>query len=251
MAIGLVSVQKTFMGEDWINTYAVSTNNDLTPGFGDDYLAALLAGKETISDGFTTPGDALYAGGNSALFALIGFERLLHFNTVEFTRVYISDGKNNSQSPGNKFAVFDTSFNGLRAIGSEGPAPGSICLQVNRVPASYSSRRGRLFYRLVVARSQVGAGANRLVDFATPAVRTLYESLVRDCLDASFLAEFLSAGPQAQQQALAIPKYVPDNLPGAGQLDGGTPVADLIVRNIVPRQVKRGRKKPKNDVTSG
>jgi hypothetical protein len=237
MAYGLINIQKTLAGEKWVNTYGVMTDGSaLAPISGTDIPNI---NQFPVTDDTTDPNSGTYAGGTSLVHAIIGFEREMHSNAVEFTQVYITDGQDNSGNVNNVFQVVDTSFAGLVAdITAANVAPGSITLQVNRNPVGYSQRRGRIFMRAVMATEDIGIGSNRLVDFATPADRTIVENRLANAIASSLLGNYMAGGSQVTSMALAIPSY--NALSGA--LDGAVVIDSLVVRNIVSRQVKRGRK---------
>jgi hypothetical protein len=237
MAYGLINIQKTLAGEDWINTYGVMTDGSaLAPISGTDIPNI---NQFPVTDATTDPNSGTYAGGTSLVHAILGFERLMHSSAVEFSQVYITDGQDNSGNVNNVFQVVDTSFAGLEAaINAAAVAPGSITLQVNRNPVGYSQRRGRIFMRAVMAQGDIGIGNNRLVDFATPQDRTDAENRLDTAITSSLLGNYMAGGSQVTSMALAIPSY--NALTGA--LDGAVVIESLVVRNIVSRQVKRGRK---------
>jgi hypothetical protein len=237
MAYGLINIQKTLAGEDWINTYGLmSDGSALAPITGTDIPNI---NQQPVTDATTDPNSGTYAGGTSLVHAILGFERLMHSKDVEFTQVYITDGQDNSGNVNNVFQVVDTSFAGLEtSITASDVAPGSITLQVNRNPVGYSQRRGRIFLRACMKQTWIGIGSNRLVDFATPSDRTDTESRLATAITSSLLDSFMAGGSQVTSMALAIPSY--NALTGA--LDGGVIIESLVVRNIVSRQVKRGRK---------
>lgn len=238
MSYGLIISEKQYLGEKWVNTYGFITNDTSALPISGSDIELITANLGAFTDGDTDPDGTGYEGGNSIIAAIIGFERIMHAEFIEFTQIYVSDGQRNEGGGLQVFAVFDTSYNGLRSGEDDQYAPGNVTLQVNRNPRGFSARRGRLFYRGVLLAGDVAFGASRLVDFENTAARQKYENLVADALANSLLDQYLQGGSQQGQQDLAIPSYDPNT----SEMTGANPMSSLTVRNVVSRQVKRGRR---------
>lgn len=243
MGIGLVVVEKQLQGELWSNTYGFRVGPDSGAPLTETDIQAIGFEVPVLGTN-TNPADTPnYRGDEFLIHAIIGFERLLHYDSVEFVRIYITDGKKNPLPLNSVFATIDVNFNGLRQFGTGiSSAPGTITLQVNRVPAGIGILRGRLFYRAVLRDEDIGFGANRTVDFSSPTARTTYENLVANSVIGSGLINFLNTGTPPDP-CLGIPRYGPDGTPEADQLISVNDIGSLIVRNVVSRQVKRGRRR--------
>lgn len=243
MAIGLIVVEKQLAGEVWVNTYGCITNGVNTGDLQESDLQ-LIGALSPLTLNNTNPSDPSYLGGTFLVHAIMGFERRLHWVNAEFVRLYVTDGKKQELPLRGEFVTVDINFNGLRTNTSgQHPAPGSVTLQVNRVPASPGVLRGRAFYRAVLFDEEVGVGSTRLVDFVSIAARTNMEALVNQQITESLLDRYFFGGANADTQQLAIPSYVPQGQPNEGQLSTANVIRNLVVRNVVSRQVKRGRRR--------
>ncbi len=243
MGIGLIVVEKQLAGEIWSNTYGFRVGPDSGAALTETDIQAVGFEVPVLATN-TDPNDSVnYRGDEFLIHSIIGFERLIHYSTVEFVRIYITDGKKNPLPLNSVFATIDVNFNGLRGFSSSTSSlPGTITLQVNRVPAGIGILRGRLFYRAVLRDEDVSFGAARTVDFRDSTTRTTYENLIANNVILSSLVNYLNTGTQPNP-GLGIPRYGPDGTPEADQLISMNDVGSLVVRNVVSRQVKRGRRR--------
>lgn len=251
MPIGLITIEKQLQGEKWVNTYGVAYDTLDTADLTDSALSDMGFG-ETYGPEDTDPEVPVSLRSSRILQAILTWERAIHFTSVALTKAYITDGKDNSEAPANTFATLDLALTGLRPAGSPPDfrllAPGNTTLQINRVPATFSARRGRLFLRACMLREEVSPGPRRLVDFSSPTALATYQTLVTGLVASSDLGAFMSSDgsmPDPPRQALIIPKYsppVPSNPGAGGELIGGTFVREFIVVGPVGRQVPRGRR---------
>jgi hypothetical protein len=238
MGIGMIIIKKAIDGEEFSNTYAFQYESGLAQ-LGPADLTAIGAETE-ITDVNTTPSltDAPFL-----LHRLIGFDRLLTHTSVTYLEVYVTDGTRNETDPGNVFFTAPLDFLGLWS--SANPAPGSITLLIQRVPAGFSARKGRLFMRGSLDESEIRFGGDALVTWQTPGTRTTVITRVNNAVSESelnlhFNDEFGGPGP-----VLVIPHFdevaLPDNKIGRN-LVSGTPIARLTAYRPNARQVKKGRK---------
>jgi hypothetical protein len=239
MASGLIVSKKRYGGEEWSNTYAFITQNDATPGLSSGDIDTITGGSIGFADVSTDPTDTNYAGSVSLLHAIIGFERTLHSNVIDFNQIYVSDGLDNTGTLSNTFAVWDTNYLGLRAVNEDQLMPGNVTLLVSRTPMGFSQRRGRLFLRGVLNEADVSFSGKRLIDFKDTAARQTYVTLVADAIIQSVLDTYLGQNGISSALSLAIPNFDPVS----GTLMAATPVANLVVNRPNSRQVQRGRRR--------
>lgn len=244
--VALVVIEKEYLGETWSNTHAFLASPVGGPLLPDD-LEAIIGGAlvDGITDDETNPtvGDPDYVGATSPLAAAIGFERMLHFSGVRFTRVYLSDGKTlEGSSP--IFATFPVSFFGLRTLLiGDVVAPLSNVLQIDRVPYGFSARPGRLQLRAALLRVETMAGPVDGIELPPEAV-TAVTARVGNAVEESLLNTwFTGFGPDPFDGIkYVIPKYAGSG-PGEGAITGYSYVSGLSVDGAKARQVQRGKKK--------
>lgn len=243
MAYGLVIIEKEHLGETWSNTHAFDTGG--TPGLGDDDLIAI--GMDLIVTGLE-----LYLGGvgydaavAKLLSALIAFERKMHFQAINFTKLYVTDGKINTPLDPNSFAVATLAFTGQRAAGDpDAIMPGNVTFQVNRVPAGFSARQGRMYMRGVLGDADVRFAGRGGVAWTSAAANVSYNSVLQGAVTESGLNRYFGAGVDGVQYC--IPQYAREAIPEVqriGQLNGVTPIGGLVGLGPASRQMKRGRKR--------
>lgn len=245
MGIGLITVQKEYQGEQWINTHAFSTG---APTALDDSDIAEI-GWETASADWNahTGGTGFTAGTEGLVGCILAFERNMHYTGILINKIYVSDGKQEDIADPNTFAVATVSLPGLRTMGGtaeEMILPGSIALQINRQPAGYSARQGRLFMRGVLQDSQVRFASRGGVDFTTSAIRDGNNVFVNLTINQSGLSRYFSGGALPVQYCIPHYQKKEDDPAGkGGKLIGVTQVAKLVMVGPVSRQMKRGRKR--------
>ena len=247
MGIGLVIIEKEYNGESWSNTHAFSTAG-----------GSLLIDSDMVAIGIDqvqagTPAALGGAGFDpaTALFvsSLLSFERALTFTPINFTRVYVTDGKINNILDPNAFAVATLGVQGLRTLGGETEVdiiPGNVTLQINRVPAGFSHRQGRMFLRGALEDGSVRFAGKGGVAFTGVPIADGYRSLLAATVAASGISRFYGAG--AAGLVYGIPQYVTTALIGVqrkGQLNHVVPIGSLVLAGPVGRQMKRGKKKKK------
>lgn len=240
--VGLVIVEKTFLGEIWTNTHALAVPG-LDPPLNIGGLDEMTGGVSGFPDAYTDPSSGSYGGSLSPLAAILGFERLVHGTQVQFTRLYVSDGKTPGSGTG-AFATFPLNFAGLGLDVSDNElAPLSIVLQINRVPVGYSTRSGRLQLRAALTKGEIKAGQIDGVSIL-PASLDAVTSRIADALTSSNISGLFSTSSDVPQVAYAIPHYYPASAgSNAGAISGYSPVSDMVVKDAASRQVQRGRKK--------
>jgi hypothetical protein len=245
MSYGLIIVQKELQGETWVNTHAFDTGG--VPGLGDDDMIAI--GMDLILTGLE-----LYLGGTGfeaatakLISAIIAFERYIHLAPINFKSVYVTDGKITTIGDPNTFAVAALSFQGTSTMfggPDETIVPGNVAYQVNRVPAGFSARQGRMFLRGTLTDNAVRFAGRGGVDFTTAVFHDAANARVQSAVAASGLDRFFGAGQDGV--VYGIPQYARTAITGVqreGQLIGINPVGSLVGMNPVSRQMKRGKKR--------
>ncbi len=241
--IALVVIEKQFLGELWTNTHAVAVP-DLSPPLATDGLEAITAGFTAFPDALTDPDNVLYGGSGSILVALLGFERKMMGTQIQFTRMYVSDGKTPGAGTG-AFATFPLSFFGLGLdVGDPELAPLSIILQVNRVPLGFSTRTGRMQLRAALTKDEIEAGQIDGVQILPAAVSGV-TSRLQDAVNASLLDSYFSSSlGSIPEVAYGIPHYAPASAgSAAGSITDYSPVTDFVMKDAASRQVQRGRRR--------
>lgn len=244
--IGLVVVEKTFGGEAFSNTYALQNGPFSSAPLNNADLAAFVG---TATGGFggdeTNPevsGD--YLGETSPLACILGFDRMMTSGNVQYTRLYVSDGKTPGVPTG-AFATFPLSFFGLAMAGA-GPetiAPLNVALQINRIPASFSQRAGRLQLRAALVRTELEPFGRDGVTLSTAGQLAAIGRL-QNAITQSFIFEELfepdtaAAGPR-----MVIPKYSAVDDATLGAIIGSGDIANFQLGDAVGRQVPRGRRR--------
>lgn len=241
MATGLIIIEKEVNGETWVNTHGFLTNGNGATELLDADLDAVGADNAVDSLG------QINLNSTSLLQSLLTFERLMVASWVRFKSVYITDAKDNQQQPQNSFYVATLNFSGNSTrhnVPQEAYAPGGITLQVNRNPAGYNRRRGRMFLRGVLLDEEIKFGSRNMLDWASEAPRLNVQTYITGAVTSSGLSDFLTEDVELADPVLyAIPQYEKVNTPGAdGEIINGIAVKSLAVVGPTLRQVKRGRK---------
>lgn len=239
MGYGLIVLKKELDGEEFSNTYAFNGAEGLAQ-LGPADLFAIGADVEiTDANTSTTPGPV------AAFFLhrVIAFDRLLTHQSVNYTEVYITDGTRNETDPGNTFFTAALDFLGLWS--SANPVPGNVTLLIQRVPAGFNARKGRLYMRAALDESEVRLGGKRLLTWQTPGSRTTVVTRVNNAVASSGLQNHMADGFGGNFPQFVIPHYdeiaLPDDKTGRN-LIGGTQIARLTAAQPNARQVQAGRK---------
>lgn len=248
----LMVVEKQVAGEIWSNTYGLGLGTapyNLEP----DTAAFVAWGASGPLDG---PGLAnANAPFATIIQAILNFERRLHDDEVQFVRLYITDGKKNfvGSPPAEVPNAFFTATLNFAATGVNGAAndimSGLITLLAAKNPASYSTRRGRCFYRMCLNEGTVRAEASGLVDWQGDANRDAWIAAFASHVTDSGLRTHFAGGANLAGGIFLIPhfsRYVPavgTTPPSGGEWIGGTPISDFVALRPVGRQVRRGRKR--------
>lgn len=244
--VALIVIEKEYLGEQWSNTHAYLASpvgGPLPP----DGLEAIIGGPlvDGITDQETDPntGPPEYVGSTSPLAAIIGFERMLHFTSIRFTRVYLSDGKT---APGEEpiFATFPVNFFGLRTqnIGDV-VAPLSNVLQIDRVPYGFSARPGRMQLRGTLLRTETMAGPIDGIELAPEVVTPTIARVEGAVDDSSMSTWFTGFGPTPFEGIkYVIPRYAGPG-PNEGLITGYSYVSGFSVDGAKARQVQRGKRR--------
>lgn len=251
MAVSLVIVKKEFNGEEWSNTYGITTDPSGAPGFPSDVQIQAAIGSGPLNATNTNAQEPGYAEAVSILRAIVAFERFITSLVVLFKSIYMTDGRNRQANPGqdNAFFVQSLGFNGLAANNnSNNLAPGGVSMMVNRNPVGFSQRQGRAFYRGVLLDTDVSFNGARLLGWTSTTEENNIKNLVESGVDESLLNAFMIPyGGEAPPWYLGIPHYIPAGAaPGgysAGDLHTVTPVTSLVPNKPTLRQVARGRKR--------
>lgn len=249
MALALVSIVKEFDGEEWENVYCVGSGDNDDIGFTElDWNG--YTGTIPINAAETNPASASAGtlSGDSIIHSLIALERLLHFDVVNFKRLFAWDGQENGVF--STFAAVPLNFAGLvpqPGGGIPDIAPGGISWLVNKTPAVFGSRAGRSYYRLCFGDAAVKPGGRSLLDWTSPTAAAAQAAVLAGAITSSGIDNFFFGATNTASSELMIPRYtarVP-GVPGSGGvLVAAAPIAALTSQRPVLRQVKRGRKRP-------
>lgn len=241
----VVHTVKSYGGEEFENTWGVivNANDDTLPN--EAAMKSIVGQELAITSLDSDPTDPGYSGGNYAVRAILGFERMLQHPDVRFERVYISDGKDNNIN--SVFLTIPLGFNGLWSAGvtMAGIAPGSITLYIQRRSNSLSQKPGRLNLRLALLDTEVRPLGKGLLAFTDAAAQGEVEARVAAAINDSSIDNHFQGGDDQTAINLGIPKY--ENVvadPLYGQLIGMAPLTGLVVVKPTSRQVSRGKRKP-------
>lgn len=247
MSTGLVTITKSMDGQEWSNTYGISVGSD----DGALTLADLEGIVATNPSAGLTPAttyvdDPAWAGATSIIAALIGFERVLHYSPVTFTRVNISDGA----TPGTPTGTFwsqNLNLTGMRdnggPVAADAVAPLNVAFLVNRNPAALSIKPGRLYYRACLLDLQVRPGSRVGVTWRADtdaSAMVAYLALAVSSADlGAYMASPVTTLPTIY---LSIP-HISQGIGTEGQVTSGSPVSSFSVNKPVSRQLTRGRRR--------
>lgn len=244
--VGIITIAKVLSGgKPFYNTYALQ-NGLFTPGpLNNADLEAFVGGTAFIfTDAATDPDDAEYEGDSSPIACILGFDRKMTAAAVGYTRVYVSDGKTQGDPTG-AFATFPLNFGGLtlEASGAEDIAPLNIALQVNRLPASFSQRSGRIQFRAALTKTEVNPFGEDGVSL-TAAGRVSAQGRLNEAISSSGIYGELIIAPEGDPSVkLVIPKYETDEGPTKGAVINAADIGGFSLADAVGRQKSRGRKK--------
>lgn len=254
MPVGLLVIEKRLGSKVWSNTWGIGlsaiTDGQITTNA---QLELMLDGLQSVPDieaaTNLSSGDYFNASNASSIVAaIIAFERGMHFQAVQFTRAYLSDGKTKNRGvpgPSGVFAALALSGTGLRPNPGEGIAPATTVPDVNRRASLLSHRNGSWFPRATQARGDVVFGTDDGVDWASPGTRATYQSII----DGNAAASRLDAGFGGFFETnfngcyIAIPRYAPTTSPLPGVVLGGVPCAGLTAGEMISRQAKKGKRR--------
>lgn len=245
MAAALINVTFNHEGEEWGNTWGVEVGGAFQITQAD--IEALGALTALNADGTINKNNAF-----SIINSILRFHEALLPPFVKITEVYLTDGiRRRAQGllgSVNAFWVATVNASGTRNPNSSPDqyAPGSIALQVNKNPAFFSVRRGRVFLRALLADTDVRFGGRGGVDWTSPTRRDAISAVVQDALTTSQLAaHFIGAINVNGLPSIGIPFYYGKLAPIAavGSLSGIHPMENLAVVGPVSRQMKKGRKR--------
>ena len=242
MGYGLVTIVKSYEGKEFANTHGIRMGgSDAAPLSNQDLADA--GGGGIFTNATTDPADPGYLGATFILHAIIGYERSMLYDSVQFVRLEVTDGAPNDEGS-TVFLSQTLSFAGLRtgAGGDANIAPGTITLQVNKEPATFSQRRGRHFFRGALLDAHVRIGGQTLVRFTDDDVIDAFVALLNGAVSLSSLSDFFAAGSQASTALYSIPRYGPKDSPTENQLVGTTPMSRFTIAKPSSRQANRGRR---------
>lgn len=245
MPAALVIIQKSYQGDDWENTHCVGIGPDYTGEPSDVFLSTIGCGSTL--DATTTGGTAP----TNFLQRLLRFERGMHKTAVTITKVYVTDGKRNRLGNTEYFtqilslACLDTAPTPPDEI-----APGSITVMVNRNPAGYSHRPGRMFFRGMLRESDITFGGPKLVTWQNSTQQAAFSTTLAAVVGSggSNLASHFNGGTNVAGGVYCIPHYkrtvpTPAKPNDEGSLIDAYPVASLSNGGVAARQAKRGRRR--------
>jgi hypothetical protein len=251
MGMGIVTIEKTFNGsKPWANTYAFSTG--VQAGLTEADLIDIGASLPMTAANTESGNAAFQAGAAPLLHVLVAWERMLHFQPTIITKVTVSDGTKNSAPTdigplASQFASIATSLPALRATGAGGEnvvEPGNVALRCQRVPSTFSSKPGTLWYRACLTESMVKLGGAKLITWESPEAALSANNSFAVYLTQTGMRRFFSTG--AETIKLGIPKVV--NWIVVPPVDQGDLVAVRPISDIQPvgpasRQTTKGRRR--------
>lgn len=243
MGYGLITITKELDGEAWSNTYGCVINADFSQPLTVSDLDAINANEE-LTDTNTLPGDAEYLGSTHPLAALVGLERLLHFQGVLFTSLFISDGQKNQGS--GVFQSVPLSFLGQRSLEgapTEAIMPGNVTWMIIRQPVATSVRTGRLFYRAALYDGAVRFGGRGGIDWASLSEESANRAYLAQAVTDSEIPLYLAGGANEATFVLGIPQYYPFDNANAGDVSNVNAQGAFVAGRPTSRQVKRGRRR--------
>lgn len=243
MGYGLITITKELDGEQWSNTYGCVIDDDFSQPLTTLNLDAIFA-STPLTDAVTKPSDPAYLGATHPLAALVGFERLMMYETATFVNLFISDGQKNVGA--GVFQSVPLSFSALRPLDgspSEVVAPGNVTWMVTRQPIAVSTRTGRLFYRAAIGDFAVKFGGRGGIDWVSSTIEGDYATHLSNSVTTSGIDDYLAGGASQSSFVLCIPQYYPDSDPNAGDMSGANSMGSFVSARPVSRQVKRGRRR--------
>lgn len=242
MGIAVVTITKSLNGEDWSNSYGLIVNDEDSAPITAEELVSIGV-QQPLNISTTNSTDPLYAGAESILAALLGYERYLHTGFVNFVSMDIVDGIKGSPV----FASIPLSLTGLwsaSGAGIEQMMPGNVALLVNKIPSGVSIRSGRCFYRSLLFDAQVKFSGTAGIDWESAMGKQVLTSHFSNAVIATGLDAYMGTnGAMVATQALGIPSYAPISATNKGDLVRVSLMSDFAVQKPVSRQMKRGRKR--------
>lgn len=248
MSVALCVIHKKYGGHTWSNTHAVQIGATAS-GMPTPVDLSNIGAGQAITDANTTTNPPNF------LAALLAFERLLHYGDVQFTDLYITDGRR-PQATG-ETNIYFTQTLGFAGLSSEGgvPAPhtvaaalmaGSITWLIHRNIVGMGHKPGRMFVRGAISENAVSMNGPTLVAWDPAANGPAYQTYLQGTA-MPMLAPYLFGGAQAATAQYSVPIYAPKkNTPvgwKAGELMSTIPVISFDSVGPVSRQVKRGKRR--------
>jgi hypothetical protein len=243
MGAGLITVHKSGYGRVWSNTYGLLVNT--TAGRVDQaqLTTAYDAIAQPVTADSTNPASGDYAGSPDWLTALLAFERLLHFDTVNFDSVVVNDGTTPGTPTGPFFSI-PLGFPGLRHLGGGLIAPLNITALIDRVPTTVGVRVGHIWYRGAILAPETAPGTRDGVTWASSGDKTAYQALIDDSIIASNFSAYFGP-PSTPDTPITIGYLEYATVPGTPSkvIDGGHPCNAYRANSPQSRQLPRGRKR--------
>lgn len=260
MGIGLVSVKTEVEGQDWVNTYGISVNGEFTGSLDEDDLTVLTQGVDFTDPAISDPDNPAYLGAQSPLVALLGFHRRMTYTPAVITGLYVTDGKRNGGASVGDTNYFSANLNlaALKDVGGNGQTrvPLSLAWLVNRNPAGFGVKPGRLYLRYALTDEQVRAGTRDGVTWATVQASIDAGAYLATTLNNTGMIDWLggTGSPTPGPLEIGLPRYVAAGGAGglaAGELFAITKLASYSSHDPVSRQLTRGRRRRTSIPTPG
>lgn len=259
MGIGIVIVEKELNGEVFSNSYPFQAGD--AGLLSNANIESILPVGQTFTEQNTRFNGAGYpVDGATLAQAVVAFDRGISFRTVQYRRVYITDGQENSAPSdvgplSSVFAVFPLNFTGVRfltdaSVLDEQLAPGNVALMVNRQPLQFSQRAGRIYVRGTLLDSEVRFAGTRGLDWTNATVQSAYGSYFQQVMTASRLEAYFGDGEGAflpgsgtftgigkRRKGVVVPPL------DVGDLESVVKIATFVPFKPIGRQMQRGRRR--------
>lgn len=251
MPIAQVVIHKQQGGHKWSNTHGVIINGA---------ASGVPAEADMNIIGADTPFTDANTGASPAarfLHALVAFERQMHYADVQFTDIYVTDGRKNVA--GQPTIYFTSSLVGaglsnFAGVGGAGVAvganllTGTVCWLLHRNVVGMGHKPGRLYLRGCLPEGAVISNGPRMLSWGGGVLDNSVPNTYVGTAQGK-ITPYLAANAQAATATYAVPLYVTPKHPVTGFVNGelysAIPVSGLSSVGPVAHQVPRGRRKKK------
>lgn len=259
MGTAAIIIEQTIEGQTFETVHGAQGELDLIGEDGLPSEAAILeffAGNlpDAAFEDATDPGGADPTPQDYGLVgSLIYFHRYLQAEIVRLTRLYITDGRKNTEGTGNVFysLPLDIPCRGVGMNASElrvNVAPSNQAFLIDKVPKGFGKRAGRIFLRGAMESTDLVVGGINGVEI-NPARVPFYTTRLASAAVFSGLSNWFDTGTDGDQASVyAILNYRTKaeydvNPELEGQVKGSTGVIDLRYGGATGRQTNRPSKR--------